>query len=53
MIKGPITDKALWRVYLLGRFGEEGDLGYVIASSKDFNWIKRGAYIACDIVKYL
>lgn len=53
MIEGKITDKALWRIYLLGRWGEEGDLGYVIASSHNLNWIKRSVFIACDIVKYL
>jgi len=53
MIVGKVTNKALWRVYLLGRWGECGTLGYVIASSKNFDWIKRGVYIACDVVKYL
>ena len=42
---------ALWKVYILGRFGLERELGLVIASAHDLHWIKSFAQLGCDITE--
>lgn len=43
--------KALWNVYIYGRYGKERELGLVVASANDFNWIRKTSYISCDQIQ--
>jgi hypothetical protein len=42
---------ALWRVYVMGRWGVEQELGFVVAPAHGLSWLRSSPALACDVVK--